>query len=607
MGSFTQAMDATQPARTLGENGAPELTAHGVGDARVALFAGLTRNCASLDALWDAAVREANGDAAILADLVVLAFQTRDCRGGKGERALFTKLFCLLIAIAPEAAAATVALVPEYGSWRDLCVLYDALGDASNLRDAARARAEELRNEIVAVFAKRLRADLAGAAKPSLAAKYAPREHKQHQALSGKLAAALFPGDGRRREKYRKAVAKLSRALDVPEIKMCGKRWADLDVAAVPSRCLAKSRKAFLNEALKGGALSKAREATGDRFPDDADRVACREHVREAALATAGKKLKGAQLFPHEIVNRVCRGPSSTLEDDVANAQWRAIEADLRARLEAGDGGPNLGKVVALVDVSGSMGGTPMDVAVALGLLVSTFAAPAFKDRFLTFESEPRWHALDATASPVEKMRAARAAPWGGSTSFAKALDRVLDACVEHKLSPEEIPDLIVFSDMQFDQAEGYGGRDAPWTTWHERFVKKFADAGLRVRGARWDAPAITYWNLRGDTRGGFLAEHDKPGVRLLSGFSPALLKLVLGGEEEEDVVVVNADGTASVVKAKPTPYATLRRALDDGRYDAVRTALAGLESGAFAAYGFAPSVAAMTLDDDFVDVAADR
>ena len=313
MGSFTQAMDASQPARTLGENGAPELTAHGVGDARVALFAGLTRNCASLDALWDAAVREANGDAAILADLVVLAFQTRDCRGGKGERALFTKLFCLLIAIAPEAAAATVALVPEYGSWRDLCVLYDFLGDASNLRDAARARAEELRNEIVDVFARQLRADLAGAAKPSLAAKYAPREHKQHQALSGKLAAALFPGDGRRREKYRKAVANLSRALDVPEIKMCGKRWADLDVAAVPSRCLAKSRKAFLNEALKGGALSKAREATGDRFPEDADRVACREHVREAALATAGKKLKGAQLFPHEIVNRVCRGLSSTL------------------------------------------------------------------------------------------------------------------------------------------------------------------------------------------------------------------------------------------------------------------------------------------------------
>jgi len=37
MGSFTQAMDASQPARTLGENGAPELTAHGVGDARVAL------------------------------------------------------------------------------------------------------------------------------------------------------------------------------------------------------------------------------------------------------------------------------------------------------------------------------------------------------------------------------------------------------------------------------------------------------------------------------------------------------------------------------------------------------------------------------------------
>ena len=49
-----------------------------------------------------------------------------------------------------------------------------------------------------------------------------------------------------------------------------------------------------------------------------------------------------------------------------ARLSTQGNKAELRARLEAGDGGPNLGKVVALVDVSGSMGGTPMDVALAM-------------------------------------------------------------------------------------------------------------------------------------------------------------------------------------------------------------------------------------------------
>ena len=45
------------------------------------------------------------------------------------------------------------------------------------------------------------------------------------------------------------------------------------------------------------------------------------------------------------------------------------------------------------------------------------------------------------------------------TTNFEKAIDRVLEVATKHKLRPEDIPDLIVFSDMQFDQAGGgYGG-----------------------------------------------------------------------------------------------------------------------------------------------------
>merc|ERR1712196_758521 len=104
------------------------------------------------------------------------------------------------------------------------------------------------------------------------------------------------------------------------------------------------------------------------------------------------------------------------------------------------------------------------------------------------------------------------------------------------------------------------------------------------------------YWNLRGDTNGGFMSEASCPGVRLLSGFSPALLKLVLTGEEVEDDEEVTVDG---VSRAKPTPYETMRKALDAPRYDAVRTMLSEFNGAPFADYTFTPA------PEDFVVVDA--
>ena len=43
--------------------------------------------------------------------------------------------------------------------------------------------------------------------------------------------------------------------------------------------------------------------------------------------------------------------------------------------------------------------------------------------------------------------------PWGSNTNFEMAMEKILQVAVEAKLNPENIPDLIVFSDMQFDVA----------------------------------------------------------------------------------------------------------------------------------------------------------
>merc|ERR1712144_137728 len=110
----------------------------------------------------------------------------------------------------------------------------------------------------------------------------------------------------------------------------------------------------------------------------------------------------------------------------------------------------------------------------------------------------------------------------------------------EGNVAREDVPDLIVFSDMQFDQAH-----EGAWETHHERLQRTWSEKG-------YDLPSITYWNLRGDTQGGFMADAKTPGVRLLSGFSPALLKLVLTGEEVDEDEEVTVDG---VSRAKLTPY----------------------------------------------------
>merc|ERR1711881_741532 len=266
----------------------------------------------------------------------------------------------------------------------------------------------------------------------------------------------------------------------------------------------------------------------------------------------------------------------------MGNAQWAAMKRDVVEQIAST--GSKRGALVSLVDVSGSMSGTPMEVSIALGLLVSDLADAPFKHRVLTFESQPRWHKIPSLSSPVEQIRNLQRAPWGGSTNFVAAMDLLLAACVDGNVDREDVPDLIVFSDMQFDAANGPG-----WETHHARLTRVWAEKGYEL-------PSITYWNLRGDTQGGFAAEASCPGVRLLSGFSPALLKLVLTGEEADEDEVETVDGMGAT-KARPTPYQTMRKALDAPRYDAVRAMLSEFDGAPFADYTFTPA------PEDFVVV----
>jgi hypothetical protein len=665
-------MDASAQLLRMGENGATELvtTSAGLphGDAvnghLVDLFFSLVRDLPNerLIELVDTVIASGSQDA--VADLFVLAFQTRNCRGGKGEKALSYRLLAALYSKYPDTLLACLHLLPRYGYYKDFCLLLEFLSSDSN---TIQCDFQPLEKAVVELIATQLEADkaeldraMAAQQQPglSLMAKYAPREHTHFATGANKrhfksLVARLFPSPSpspcpssatttastststsNPKKAYRRLISDLSKALDVTELKMCSQRYAEIDFAKVPSLCANRFRKAFLNELCShprfqstsshfnkriaaAGPMTPEQQVTGNRFPDVEDRVKCRQNLRTALLEE--KSIKGKQLMPHELVHQLFSTQVYGLELELYKAQWdRVKEAVLEqcskkatkdkeeeekeeekvggqgsaSSVNVGGVAVDLGKVVPLCDVSGSMSGEPMEVCIALGMLVSELNHPAFRDRVITFETSPTWVNLAGCTDLQQKVETLKRAPWGGSTNFMAAIEMILEVVVKNSLPATDIPDLLVFSDMQFDQAGPFG------LTHYELMKKKFAEAGHRICGAPYELPRIIFWNLRGDTRG-YPCAADAPNVQMLSGFSPSLLKLLLDGEplptdeaEEVDVEEEEEDEEGMVVlvkkqKQKTSPFETLRRVLDDEQYHPVREVLSRSSEHQLAGFTF--------------------
>ena len=92
--------DTLPSSHRRGENGHAELTAEGLGDALLALFDKMVRGLdeARISSFVADIIAEARakGDPELLKNLFVLAFQTRWCRGGQGERKIFDHLLVVL-------------------------------------------------------------------------------------------------------------------------------------------------------------------------------------------------------------------------------------------------------------------------------------------------------------------------------------------------------------------------------------------------------------------------------------------------------------------------------------------------------------------------------
>lgn len=534
------------------------------GDARVDLSVMLVRGLTAekiqvgVEAVLAMPSKEA------LEDLCILLFQTRNIRGGKGERAL---AYDMLAALNKKQHALSLALLPlfsYYGCWKDLFVLGQNVVFKETVLDLT-----------VKQFASDNLAIKTEGGKVSLLAKWAPREKSFNGLLAKWLANRLFPNLAilsERLKAYRKMVSALNKHIDTVEVKMCDRHFADIEPSHVPGRALQKYRKAFLNEAstFKDGHHDKF--ARGVRSAEY-DRIEGAKHFSEHF--TAGAKgdiiLKGADtVYPHEVVEAVYHSHNnSEAEKNLRLGQWLAL-------IKKAQEGGALKNCLAMCDFSGSMDGLPKMVSLALGMLIAEISG---SNKILTFDSEPKWHTFNPADDLYAKVASIGNIGHGLSTDFQKAMDLVLQDIKERRCKPEDVvKELIVFTDMGWDQACS-SSEQSPWTgnsyrhnvkteTWslppsetsltrwqtHIQMIREnFKRAGEDMWGVPFVPPRIVIWNLRA-AYDDFHACADEEGVVMLSGWSPALFKVL----QEKGVEVL-------------TPYAALRLQLDDPMYQPVR------------------------------------
>lgn len=449
---------------------------------------------------------------------------TRDIVDGKGECTLSYMMIHTWSNFYPSLAQFALKCfvtldkkdIHQYGSWKDLKYFCQYCKNRGDRIDSPLIKFSIiLINEQI----KRDYANLLSNSNDiSLASKWVPREKSSFSWLYEALATDYFSvflstaytDEGLRKAilkcktEYRKILSGLNRSIETIQIKQCDNKWQHIDFNRVTSITLTKQKKSFLN-------IKKNGEV---RCPESSDRIICasnfNSHIQKAVNGEV--EMKGKRVGIADFTKQafeLLRNKGSQTEKELLNSQWRDNSSKNGA----------LGNMIAMVDVSGSMDGNPMEVAISLGIRIAEKSL--LGKRVMTFSAKPTWVNLEPYPDFISQVEVVKKAEWGMNTNFHAALDLILDAIVQNEMAPEDVQDmvLVILSDMQMDQGDKCDKSDL------YNFMKdKYATAGIRVNGVPYKPPHILFWNLRSTS--GFPNLANQTNTSMISGFSPSLLNL---------------------------------------------------------------------------------
>ena len=382
------------------------------------------------------------------------------------------------------------------------------------------------------------------------------------------------------KKSWRKDNVKLNVLLNVPENKFCSNKWSEIKFKNIPSVCLRQKTKALLNEKLNTGNDSQY-DYTGNRFPENSDRVMCRQNLIN--YITQSKTVNCSQLYPHQVIGDPYK-TISACEKAINIKIWDSLIKYTKDRVyryiedntETGNKAISMGNILCCADVSGSMTvfnkppNRPIDIAIALTAFMSEIANENYRDIAMSFTDVPSIFELRKNGKGMDMYDRVNTimSHIGYSTNYIGIHTCLISLCIRKNIKQEDIPVLVIFSDGHFDSQITTHNTDHTMTS-HDYVVKMWIDAGYN------GPPQIVYWNLASN-KNSVQVNSSFPNVQLLSGAGVSNIKYVLYGEQmEETTEEIVIDGKKDSIAVKTiTPEQTMRKALDESYFDRIRSVL---------------------------------
>lgn len=433
-------------------------------------------------------------------------FYIGDVREGQGERRFFRICYRWLIANDEDAARRNLQHIPEFKRWDDLIkVCYNT----------------RLWPEAVAIVRTQLAADVESLMRGpkeavSLLAKWMPSENASSRETCA-LANALRSALGWTHKQYRTILSRLRERSNVLERLMSAGKWDEIEFDAIPSKAGIKYKNAFARHDIERMKSEKAVQSYEDFAKD------------KNTTVNAGT------LYPYEVVDKAIKtmyrgyyNRNVALDDTdrlMVNKYWDNLTDYFKdASLDA----------LAVVDTSCSMradrASSPINVAISLGMYCAERAKGPYAGHYVSFSRTPKLVKVQG-ADFCDKVKRIYDANLCENTNIEATFDMLLDVAMRNGCTQEDLPkNIIVISDMEFDQARGYYRWDKQPNnaTLMENIEKKWNHYGYKM-------PKLIFWNV--DARSDNFAMEVKDGVSFVSGCSPVIFKQVMTGKTAYDLM----------------------------------------------------------------------
>ena len=469
-------------------------------------------------------------DETLLLNLYKLIGHTRDIINGKGERDLTYLQIYVWYQHYPILAKEALRFIVngvgnhQFGCWKDIKYFcrfvlnrakknnYELYNDYNDLRNYEKLNENDKRliQYAISLLLDRLELDykLKKEGKIiSLAGKWCPREKSSFGWLYHLIVSqwkpenfsvnVLFSKQTKAKMQFRKMLSELNNYLDTTQIKMCNKEWRKINFDKVTSQTLEKNKQAFLNLDHMNSLKYK-----------DIDRTICRENLIQ--YLKNNERIKGSN---NSIYKFVRDGIEKIDYEDIVNKQWNDNKRFNKS----------IYNVIPMVDVSNRMTlnkNIPLYNAVGLSIRLSECNKNIFKNKILTFSSEPNWIKFDENDNFMTKVNKVMETVSSLNANFYGALKMILNIIIENNISPCKVNNmtLAIFSSMNIDQA-----CDDDFNTIYENIRKMYAEAGKNsIYNTPYEPPHILFWNLVNSD--GFPCLSIDRNITMFSGYSPLLL-----------------------------------------------------------------------------------